>query len=248
MSSSNTASDELRERVTDYCNHFRNIPDIESVKNLLTKVSEDQRYELLSSITDSAGDEVLTVAAWRGHTELCVTLLSSIPPADRRKLILVNKDTALHWAAYRGCTDTVLGILSCLTADQRLQLLFTQNSDGYTALHDAARNGRTQTVRILLDNLTPEQQLQLLPVQNIHGATALHYAAQRGHTESAKTLLDNLTPEQQLKLLSVKNKEGKTASQVSKGYDGTTYMMRTLDHYQKEAHYGVNFRKFAKFS
>ena len=78
---------------------------------------------------------MLTEAAYRGHTELCVTLLSSLPPDDRLKLILVKKRTALHWAAYQGYTETVSDILNCLTAEQQLQLLFTQDIAGDTALH-----------------------------------------------------------------------------------------------------------------
>ena len=207
MSSTSTAADELRQILTEYCNRYMNISD--SVENLLSQVSEDLRYELLSSITYSNGNTVLEQAAGRGHTELCVTLLSSLPPADRLKLILVNKRTALHWAAYWDYTETVSGILSCLTADQQLQLLFTQDS---------------------------------------FGNTALHYAARKRLTETAKTLLDIITPEQQLKLLPVKNEEGNTASQEAVGYGGTSYTLRTLELYQTEADYRVNFRKFAKFS
>ena len=94
MSSTNTAADKLRESLAQYCSRYMKISDIESVRNLLHKVSEELRYELLSSITDRYGNTVLTEAARRGHTELCVTLLSSLPPADRLKLILVNKRTA----------------------------------------------------------------------------------------------------------------------------------------------------------
>ena len=149
MSSTNTASDELRDILTTYCNHYRNNLDIKSVRSLLPKVSEDLRYELLASIRDSVGDTVLTRAACIADTKLCVTLLSSLPPADRLKLILVNKATALHSAAYRGHTETVSGILNCLTADQQLQLMFTQNSDGNTALHDVAQYRDSEgTVRL----------------------------------------------------------------------------------------------------
>ena len=152
---------------------------------------------------------MLKVAAVRGHTELCVTLLSSLPPADRLKLILVNKYTALHWAAHWGDTETVSGILNCLTAEQQLQLLFTQDSGGDTALHNAAL---------------------------------------WGHTETVKTLLDILTPEQQLKLLSVRNIKVMTASEEAAGYHETLDIMRTLAHYQNEADYTINYRKFAIFT
>ena len=172
MSSTNTASDELSWILTEYCHPGGNIPDIKTVENPLTQVSEALRYELLSSITDSYGHTVLTLAAYAGHTELCVTLLSSLPPADRLKLILVNDYIALHGSAYFGYTETVSGILNCLTADQQLQLLFKQDKYGATALHEAARMGRTESVTTLLDNLTPEQQLKLLSVQNKMGMTA----------------------------------------------------------------------------
>ena len=188
MSSTNTASDELRDILTNYCSHYSKIPDIESIKNPLTQVSEALRYELLSSITDSDGDTVLTVAAKKGHTELCVTLLSSLPQADRLKLILVNKHTALDWPACGGNTETISGILNCVTADQQLQLLFTQDSDSNTALHCAAQWGQTETVKTLLDNLTPEQQLLLLAVQNKKGKTASEEAAGHYKTDAKKTL------------------------------------------------------------
>ena len=179
MSSTHAAAKEhLRQILTDYCrNGNAECPDIERLKNLFSKVSDDQRYELLSSITDSYGYTVLTLAAYRGHTELCVTLLSSLPPADRLKLILVDGITALHTAAYRGYTNTISGILNCLTADQQLQLLFTQDSIGDTALHDSAQRGRTETVKALFDNLTSEQQLKLLFVLDNAGKTACQLAA-----------------------------------------------------------------------
>ena len=246
MSSTNTTADELRQILTKFINDKRSFLNIEIVENLLTMVSEGLRYEILSVITDNYRNTVLREAAGRGHTELCVTLLSSLPPADRLKLIFVNKQTALHWAAYQGYTETVSGILNCLTADQQLQLLFTQDSDGDTALHDGARWGQTETVKNLLDNLTPEQQLKLLITQNSDGDTALHDAAREGLTETVKALLGNLTPEQQLKLLSVQNKEGKAATQHAAGYSGTSDTIAALEQYQTEADYRVNYRKFVE--
>ena len=46
MSSTNTASDELSQILTEYCHPGGNISDIEIVENPLTQVSEDLRYEL----------------------------------------------------------------------------------------------------------------------------------------------------------------------------------------------------------
>ena len=242
MSSTYTAADELRDILTRYCRLRGTISDTESAKNPLSKVSEALRYELLSSITNSNGDTVLTQAAYRGHTELCVTLLSSLPPADRLKLILVDDITALHWAAFHGDTETVSGILSCLTAEQQLQLIFTQDRLGDTALHYAALREHTETVKALLDDLTPDQQLKLLFTQDSFGDTVLHNAARWGHTDTVKSLLDNLTPEEQLKLLSVQNKKGMTAGS---GFYTNSDTLTALEQYQKEADYRVNYRKFA---
>ena len=113
------------------------------------------------------------------------------------------------------------------------------------AVHYAANQGDKTSVKTLLDGLTPEQQLKLLLTQDSDGNTALHNAALRGHTETVKALLDNLTPEQQLKLFSVQNEEGKAASQRAAGLCGTSNTMTTLEHYQTEADYRVNYRKFA---
>ena len=85
-------------------------------------------------------------------------------------------------------------------------------------------------------------------MQNSHSNTALHDAASWGHTETVINLLDNLTPDQQLELFSVKNKEGKTAFAEAAGHYRAADTMRTLEHYQNEAEYRVNFRKFAKFT
>ena len=239
MTSTQTSLYELTQILTPYCNSNNSeFPDLESLENLLSIVSDDQIYGLLSSKRHIYGDTVLKVAAYRGHTELCVTLLLSLPPVDRLKLILVDKLTALHWAAYQGHTETVSGILNCLTADQQLQLLFTQESRGNTALHKAVQYGHTETVKTLLDNLSAKQRLKLLSTQNKKGNTALHDAAQDGDMRTVETLLDKITPEKKLKLLSVQNKEGMTASDS----------IRTLKQYEKKAEYGVKYRKFAIFT
>ena len=116
------------------------------------------------------------------------------------------------------------------------------------ALHHAVNHRDKSSVKTLLDGLTPEQQLKLLFTQDKKGKTALHDAARKGHTDAVKTLLDYLTPEQQLNLLSVQNKKGMTAFEEAAGRYTDTDTMRTLEHYQKEAQYGVNYRKFALFT
>ena len=135
---------------------------------------------------DSFATTVLADAAYRGYTELCVILLSSLPPADRLRLILVDKRTALHLSADMGCTNTVSGILNCLTADQKLQLLFTHDSDGQTALHYAAKGRLTKTAKTMLDNLTPDQPRKLLSALNNISKTASQGAVFKETRETLK--------------------------------------------------------------
>ena len=251
MSTANTATYELRQILTDYLYDSAEVClNIERVKNLLSDLSDEQKYDLISSIKRGDGVTVLKEAARGGHTVLCYTLLSSLPQADRLKLTLADISTALHSAAWRDHTKTISFILVCLTAEQQLQLLFTQNSDGNTALHYAALKGSTDTMKALLNRLTPEQQLQLRITQNSQGNTALHFAARVGHTNKVKTMLDyvKITPEEELRLLSVQNKEGITASEGASGRSITTGTMRTIKQYEQEAVYGVNYRKFAKLT
>ena len=105
-------------------------------------------------------------------------------------LILVDKFTAFHWAAYQGQPEIVSSIMSCLTADQQLQLLFTQDSGGNTALQLATRWGRTEIVKTLLDHLTPEQQLQLLSLQNNEGKTASQEIAGFYGASNTETIIE----------------------------------------------------------
>ena len=116
------------------------------------------------------------------------------------------------------------------------------------ALHHAVKHRDKSSVETLLDGLTPEQQLKLLFTQDKKGKTALFYTARKGYTETMKTLFDNLTPEQKLQLLYVKNKEGMTAFEEAAVHYTNPDKLRTLEHYQKEAEYRVNYRKFASFT
>ena len=78
MSSTQTIADELRKIITDYDKSYgAKCPDIERLKNLLSKVIADQGYKLLSSIGDNDGDTVLTNAALRGDAEMCNSALIS---------------------------------------------------------------------------------------------------------------------------------------------------------------------------
>ena len=114
------------------------------------------------------------------------------------------------------------------------------------AVHYAVKQGDKGSVKTLLDSLTPEERSQLLFKQDREGNTVLHLAAREGHTETMKIVLDNITPEQHLQLRSIQNKDGSTAYQEAvRRYGTSDIIIKTLEQYQIEADYGVNYRKFA---
>ena len=68
MTSTQTAALELTQILTDYCTSFGTIyVDKEKLMNLLSKVSIDQRCDLLASMRDRHGVTVLKKAAYRGQ-------------------------------------------------------------------------------------------------------------------------------------------------------------------------------------
>ena len=119
---------------------------------------------LLSSVTQRySGSTPLNWAASRGNTEIISTLLTSLQSsANRLKLLMVDKWTPLHYAAFCCHTESVKTILDCLTADQQKQIMSVQRS-GKTAMQLAEIHRHTDTVRILreyqhrADNLMREE-------------------------------------------------------------------------------------------
>ena len=101
-------------------------PDIEKLRDLLSKVTDEQKLNILQQ-TKSEKDRTALHAAERiADAEVITTILSSLQSSDRLKLLMM-KDywmfTPLHAAAWRGHTESVKAILNSLTADQQMQLL-----------------------------------------------------------------------------------------------------------------------------
>ena len=101
-------------------------PDIEKLRDFLSKVTDEQKLKILQQTKNRWGMTALHEAADRGDVEMITTILSSLQSSDRLKLLMM-KDywmfTPLHAAAWRGHTESVKAILNSLTADQQMQLL-----------------------------------------------------------------------------------------------------------------------------
>ena len=115
-------------------------PDLERLRELLSKITDEQKLNVLQQ-TDSVWDiTALHEAANRGDAKMITTILSSLQSADRLKLLMMGDffaSTPLH-AASEGHTESVKAILNSLTADQQMQLLVEEDEYGETAAEMAS--------------------------------------------------------------------------------------------------------------
>ena len=136
--------------MTQYCDFPAVHPDMKKLREVLTQLSDQQKLHILQQWYSVCGTP-LHWAAFRGHTEIISTLLTSLQSsADRLKLLTVDKlSTPLHRAAFSRNTESVKMILDCLTADQQIQIMSVHDWGSKRAIQSAERRGRTDTVRVL---------------------------------------------------------------------------------------------------
>ena len=125
-------------------------PDIEKLRELLSKVTEWQKLNILQHTKGKWTDRTaLHEAAYRGDAEIMTIILSSLQSSDRLEPLMMGSNgerTPLHAAAWMGHTESVKAILNSLTADQQMQLLAEQEWYGKTAVEMAS--GETADVLI----------------------------------------------------------------------------------------------------
>ena len=123
-----------------YVSNAKYHPDVEKLRELLSKVTDEQKLNILKQ-TRWTDMTALHKAAGRDDAEMIATILSSIQSSDRLKPLMVRDDdncTPLHAAAWRGRTESVKAILNSLTADQQMQLLVAECRDYKTAVEMAS--------------------------------------------------------------------------------------------------------------
>ena len=110
---------------------------MEKLRDLLSKVTDEQKLKILQQTRNRWAKTALHVAADRDDAEMINTILSSLQSSDRIKLLMNGdnmKHTPLHTAASRQHTKLVKAILNSLTSDQQMQLLAEEDEDGETAV------------------------------------------------------------------------------------------------------------------
>ena len=120
---------------------------MEKLRKLLSKVTDEQKLNILQQTKSGRDRTALHLAAYRDNAEMITTILSSLQSSDRLKLLMMRDDdkcTPLHLAAWRGHTESVKAILNSLTADQQMQLLAVE--DGYDKTAVEMASGETADV------------------------------------------------------------------------------------------------------
>jgi len=125
---------------------------------------------------DTFGKTPLHVAALGGHLKTIKVLLQTGADVAARDKV---GNTPLHEAARTTSDGTVNALLSAVTTDDALKLLFSANNAEESAVHTAARTGNAAAVRrmAMYPALTEAQVSTLLNKQNSRGQTALLQAA-----------------------------------------------------------------------
>ena len=154
-----------QQRLQQVLSHYldtQQCPDVAEVRRLLSEVTPDVALQTLKVCESKLSTwTALARAATCNHTELIVTILSSLPQQHRLDLLMAYTFTPLHRAAYYGSTESVEALLSQLTAAQQLQLLSVRDSGGRTAAVLATQLVHTETVKVLGEyKQRAEQQIE----------------------------------------------------------------------------------------
>jgi hypothetical protein len=95
--------------------------------------------------SDTSGCTPLLIAAQYGHPDLAAFLICRGANANA---VDSSRDTALHWAAYKGSVAVCGMLLHLLGVEGQLD---AQDSFGQTPLHLASLRGNVETVRFLME-------------------------------------------------------------------------------------------------
>ena len=109
-----------------YLRRYDYHPDMERLRELLSKVTDEQKLNILQLAKSDLGRTALHEAVYRTDAAMLTTVLPSLQSSERLKLFMMkdgNDCTILHAAVSIGHTYSVKAILNSLTTDQQMQLL-----------------------------------------------------------------------------------------------------------------------------
>ncbi|ESW97120.1 hypothetical protein KL918_000730 [Ogataea parapolymorpha] len=126
--------------------------DLDSLKEIFEKHVDPQT--LLTIKDEYTLATPIHMAAANGHDQVCQYLLRLLSKGDAQNL--VNKqnesgNTALHWAAYNGHTETIK-VLCEFGADP-----FLKNKFNHDAIYEAEKNNKSEVEKYFLEKFDIQQ-------------------------------------------------------------------------------------------
>lgn len=160
----------------------------------------------------------------KGQTDLVASLLCSIDPHQRLKLLSIQNDTGqtpLHNALclcqkleYNNA-DFVTSLLQQLTPKERFSLIFSTDKLGRTPVQTAAQHGQTAFIKLLFSFLSAEQRIQIASARDKNGATSIHTASRGGNPHTVTYLLSSLNSGLQYEAICTQDINGETPIHVA---------------------------------
>ena len=152
-------AEQLENMISVYGRRSEYHPDKEKLRDLLSKVTDEQKLNILQQTKIGRDRTALHEAAYRDDVEMIAIILSSLQSEDRLKLLMmrIERCTPLHAAAvWGGHKESVKAVLNSLTADQQMQLLAVEGGRvGQTAVERAS--GETADVLSVYKNNAREK-------------------------------------------------------------------------------------------
>ena len=131
----------LKDMMREYVRRSEYHPDMEKLRGVLSRVTDEQKLNILQQTKSERHRTALHEAADRDDAEMITTILSSLKSSNRLKPQMMSDRrmlTPLHTAAQKGHTESVKAILGSLTADQQMQLLTEEDGDYKTPVEMAS--------------------------------------------------------------------------------------------------------------
>ena len=148
----------------------------EELRQLLQQTSSVDRYSLLMNVR---GDEYFNntgphIAALWNDLETMKCMLEGFTVDEKYNVLKIQGDavSALHYAAWGGCSSIITYLLTDLSQQQKYNLLQLQDKDGNTPLHAAATKHQSEAIQAILTSLSLPLLLQLLNIKNNEDKTA----------------------------------------------------------------------------
>ncbi len=178
--------------------HLEERPSPSHVNDLASDTANVNITSVGIDAEDASGCTPLLIASQYGHPDLAAFLIRR---GANPHAVDSSRDTALHWAAYKGSAEVCGMLLHLLGVEGQLD---AQDAFGQTPLHLASLRGNVETVSFLMEEAgsIEERSTNLTPTAT----------GRVGSKVSRSSRASFLYPR---KILTMKDKEGKTAKDLA---------------------------------